>query len=436
MALFWRPWTIASSLQRQIHLAFGLVSGFVLIAAAITSGFSHWLLLEKAQYQEAQALGEVLANNLAAPLLFRDEEAAQLILRSLKVRHDIDCALLIDQFGQPFAHQALANRACQTPRSGEGTAHGLVIASGNMVVVVPISLNGDTVGSLMLQINQKQVMAILERTLWILSGALVLLLLLAYPISTFLSRRITSPISSLSEIMAEITVEGHYHRRAEERGPQEILSLSRSFNRMLEQVKLREDALEQHQRELEEKVAERTADLEIKQRELEQLARMDSLTALYNRRYFVELATQELRRSVRHIRTLSLLMLDLDHFKRVNDTYGHFSGDVVLKGAAETLRRMVRQTDLIGRLGGEEFALILPETGEQEAKDLAQRICEAMVAREFSDMEGARYFHVSCSIGVTSTLPDAETQLEHLLKLADDALYLAKENGRNRVETL
>ena len=134
-------------------------------------------------------------------------------------------------------------------------------------------MDGDTVGSLVLQVNPKQIMAILERSLWILSGALLLVLVLSYPFSAFLGRHLTQPINALGQLMAKITEQQEYCSRADEVGPEEIQLLSRSFNKMLKQIQLRERALEMHKQDLENQVAQRTADLELKQKELEQLAR-------------------------------------------------------------------------------------------------------------------------------------------------------------------
>jgi diguanylate cyclase (GGDEF)-like protein/PAS domain S-box-containing protein len=165
--------------------------------------------------------------------------------------------------------------------------------------------------------------------------------------------------------------------------------------------------------------------------ELKHQAHLDYLTGLSNRRHFMEQAEVELSRSVRYDRTLSLLMLDLDHFKQINDNYGHESGDTVLRTFALICQEMLRSVDIIGRIGGEEFAMVLPETGIEKALEVAERLREVIAGTEVSlpDEEKIRF---TVSIGI-ATLTDKNHNINLLLKQADKALYKAKESGRNKV---
>jgi diguanylate cyclase (GGDEF)-like protein len=162
---------------------------------------------------------------------------------------------------------------------------------------------------------------------------------------------------------------------------------------------------------------------------LARLASTDDLTRVYSRRWWFDLAEKEFSRSRRYDRVFSLLMADLDWFKHINDTYGHEAGDRVLNQFGTMLRKTCRDSDVIGRLGGEEFALLLPETSSEAAQHLASRIteiCRSIVVDASTD--GAR---CSCSIGVTQVRPDDE-RLDSMLTRADRALYEAKRAGRNR----
>ncbi|MDD2760481.1 MAG: diguanylate cyclase [Methylomonas sp.] len=165
--------------------------------------------------------------------------------------------------------------------------------------------------------------------------------------------------------------------------------------------------------------------------ELERQAHSDFLTDLTNRRYFFELAEAEFARALRYRKGLSLLMLDVDHFKSINDNYGHKIGDIALKTLAETMRRTLRQVDVLGRLGGEEFVAMLPETHADEAFEVAERLRLAVAATEMQTDTGLP-LRMTVSIGV-ATLSDATREVETLLKQADDALYAAKNGGRNQV---
>jgi diguanylate cyclase (GGDEF)-like protein/PAS domain S-box-containing protein len=172
-------------------------------------------------------------------------------------------------------------------------------------------------------------------------------------------------------------------------------------------------------------------ELELLKEKLEQQARQDYLTGLFNRRFFMEQGNAELMRAQRYHHTLSSLMLDIDNFKKINDRHGHQAGDAVLKRLADVMRKMLRTVDIIGRIGGEEFAVLLPETDLQKATEVAERLREEVACTAVTLETGmALYFKVS--IGVAS-LKDKDTDLNTLLNQADKALYQAKENGRNRV---
>lgn len=165
--------------------------------------------------------------------------------------------------------------------------------------------------------------------------------------------------------------------------------------------------------------------------DLERRAYTDYLTGLFNRRYFFEQAEKELDRTRRYGGSLSLLMLDIDYFKRVNDTHGHKVGDTVLQKLAQVCLTALREIDVLGRIGGEEFAIVLPQTDAEQALQAAERLRAAFAATQVPLQSGLP-LHCTASLGV-STLRDSDTTIDTLLHEADQALYLAKAAGRNRV---
>lgn len=164
--------------------------------------------------------------------------------------------------------------------------------------------------------------------------------------------------------------------------------------------------------------------------QLTKLANTDELTGLFNRRYFFVKGDEEYKRAQRYQLPLSFLMLDLDYFKLINDNYGHDMGDHVLKFFAELISPSLREFDLLGRLGGEEFAILLPNIDQLGAYNLAERL--RVLVEESSFIFETQTITLTVSIGISS-LNSPLQQLNDLLKQADQALYEAKGAGRNRV---
>ncbi|EAT11976.1 diguanylate cyclase [Bermanella marisrubri] len=165
---------------------------------------------------------------------------------------------------------------------------------------------------------------------------------------------------------------------------------------------------------------------------MEKWATTDPLTGLYNRRFFFEQAQRELERVQRNETDASFIILDIDHFKKVNDEYGHLVGDDVLEGLAKLFKETFRKVDLCCRFGGEEFVICLPDTDTEGALLVAERTRKKVEELSFNTEKGP--LHVTISLGVSSA--NENTTLEDMLKRADDALYQAKQNGRNRTESL
>lgn len=165
--------------------------------------------------------------------------------------------------------------------------------------------------------------------------------------------------------------------------------------------------------------------------ELFHQANTDSLTNISNRRYFMVQAEQEIRRARRFGRDLSIIMMDLDRFKWINDNLGHATGDSVLEGVVKASQESLRESDIMGRLGGEEFAVLLPETGLGAAMEAAGRLLEHIAETPIATIKGV--VHCTTSLGVAQLKEDDHT-VDDLLRRADEALYEAKNSGRNRAE--
>ena len=249
------------------------------------------------------------------------------------------------------------------------------------------------------------------RRLSIFVGALSLCfaILLAFLISRYITRSIAKLTHGVRQVAKR-----NYTVKVDINSRNEIGELASTFNQMV-------DELNTHRKDLEEK-----------QKELELLARTDALTGLNNHRHFMDQLSREIKQAIRLDSPLSVMILDLDDFKRVNDTYGHLIGDRVISTIAELIKKHVRSTDIAARYGGDEFCVALPNTTSPGARGLAKILREEIAGVVFS-ADGDGVFHVTCSIGLAQFHKKMKDSLV-ILKFADQALYKAKSGGRNTVK--
>ncbi len=251
--------------------------------------------------------------------------------------------------------------------------------------------------------DRTQAGAARTRALWLSFVAFVLAGATSLFAGVALARSVTDPVDTLRRGAARLA-EGKLSHRVLIHRNDELGELAAAFNAMAGQ-------------------------LEADQAALEQLVTRDGLTGLYNQRTFYVLLGDELARAQRFNRPVSLLMLDIDHFKRVNDTYGHQAGDAVLRGLSELLGRQARSIDRVCRYGGEEITVILPEIDLEIAAKVAERLRAAVEAHLF-DINTGEPLRITVSIGVAS-FPAHADNTQALMAAADVALYAAKQNGRN-----
>jgi two-component system cell cycle response regulator len=180
---------------------------------------------------------------------------------------------------------------------------------------------------------------------------------------------------------------------------------------------------------LQDELKRKNHELESINAELARSAITDPLTGLHNRRFFMKRAQEEIKRALRHGRCFGLLMLDVDHFKRINDTFGHQVGDDVLVAVAGCLKKTLRESDLLARFGGEEFIIGLPETGREGSDTLADRLRQVVGGHAMPGLDRA----VTVSVGVAYVPSAGVESVDQLISRADAALYRAKREGRNRV---
>lgn len=254
-------------------------------------------------------------------------------------------------------------------------------------------------------------------------GGIGVLLGLAGILIVFLTaKRLGRPLTTLTEVARGIGQDTP-HTLPRLSGSREVVSLSLALRALLHRI----GAVTEHLQD----TRERAAALESENRELEQLASLDPLTGLRNRRSFLELAEHEIARARRDASILSVLMIDIDHFKQVNDTYGHPAGDKVIRAIANLIRSLSREADIAARFGGEEFVILLPNCGFEDVRQFGERL-RLRISEHLLEHDG-RAIRVTVSVGCAHFTPQT-TGLDEAIDSADHALYLAKRLGRNRVE--
>jgi len=261
-----------------------------------------------------------------------------------------------------------------------------------------------------------QVAQLRNTTFLIVSALLLGVGLIAYRVGTIIVR----PLDRLSEGVRQVAA-GDFTVDLPVVGGGEVGELTAVFNDMVSRLRSGREALDNANDALKKK-----------NEELEKLSVTDSLTGLFNRRQLMEVLEIEGRRTRRHKRPFSVLMLDVDHFKKLNDSHGHLAGDEVLRKLASILSHEIREVDHAARYGGEEFLVMVPETGLEGAAELGERI-RARIENERFVVDG-KEIRVTASIGI-ACCPEKGLSAEALIAQADDALYKAKRRGRNRVVT-
>ena len=266
-------------------------------------------------------------------------------------------------------------------------------------------------------------------SLLILIRRVLLIDLVAILLLCFVSYRITSavlnPIEALS-VGARRVAEGQFEFEIPDPGTRDELGvLINAFNRMLQRVRTSQNEIKESNENL------RTHNIKLQQANelLEQLSITDGLTKLHNHRFFQDQLTREIRRTERASTPLSLLLIDIDDFKSLNDRFGHASGDELLHGLALIMNAAVRSSDLLARYGGEEFAVLTPGTNEDGAYQLAEKLRTAIAESSFILGETMRLTRVTVSVGVAQFMGNRKDFFEQ----ADRALYRAKAAGKNCV---
>lgn len=299
------------------------------------------------------------------------------------------------------------------------------------------------IGYLYLYSNSDPILSELSSTFIITVLSAILKTLFLWVIATLIIRRnISNPLTVISSAMDKLIPQKHREADVELQPVQskqdELAKLMATFVSMKLALENKEKEVTSYQQGLEDakaaleiKVKERTLELELLNEKLLEASNTDQLTQLHNRRYFDEHATNHYMLCVRQHKPLTIIIIDIDHFKAVNDSYGHDIGDKCLQTVAVTLQKCVhRSSDIIARFGGEEFIVLLPQTEAGDATSIAEKIRISIENTLF--YANGKLLPITASLGVATLEPDSRVPLSELIKQADQALYTSKEQGRNR----
>lgn len=258
--------------------------------------------------------------------------------------------------------------------------------------------------------------------------AVIALTLLHVLFGLLIYRMILTPVLELNQA-TQTVASGQYDIRVNVKRQDEIGALAEGFNYMLHVIRGNIKSLH-----------DRMDELQKAKEQIEHMAITDELTGLYNRRYLFESLEKMLAAARRYNKNLGLILIDIDHFKKVNDTYGHQVGDSALRNVAERLQQSCRDSDLLARYGGEELVMVLPETDLEQTYSVAQKL-RGIIEKTAIRMEGHDDLRITISLGVSElrnlgNILSRDIDVGTLLEAADLGLYMAKSNGRNRVERI
>lgn len=420
----------ASFFQLGIRQKVALVLVCVLTAAL---GASTWFTLRQHEagiMEETRRHGEdltrIVSQNLAYSVVGYDYHAIQLLLDEIARSHDIGYAQVVSEKGNTMA---------ESGRPPDADTSWTVFTRD-------IRFDDKPVGRLTIGLDNREIIQRLHRqeaATLTREAATILFILLAEFLA--LSWLIVRPVSIISRALDQgVDASGQILQRIPLGSKDELGRLAAQFNELRErlneanarlqsEIDLADAKLSENHRRLQQQAAE----LQRMNSELQHLALTDPLTGLYNRRYFDQVVESDLALSLRHDEPNSVLVVDVDRFKRINDTYGHETGDRVLVEIGAILSGCLRRSDLACRMGGEEFVLFCRRANREESLAVGEKIRHAVESHPFRDPAGES-IPVTVSIGI-ATFPDGERILsvKDCFRHADLALYRSKADGRNRV---
>ena len=405
------------SIRTKLVVLLGLSLALGLCVSSAVALYSTFAAERQSSLRALHQIAAITSENMRAALAFHDAQSAANILAPLHTNPHIRYAFVEDEQGLLLG-QYRASATTEPEAAGWRKALQQAEAAGpdglrqgmehdHHYVIYPIDFDGKRIGTLSLRADNQAMYAKMRQFVLLQGGASVLILVGLLLLSWRLQLIFTRPILELLDGMRRIGLSKDYTTVLATHHKDEFGELYRGFNAMLQEIRVRDE-------------------------KLSQLATTDTLTGLANRGHALESLQTMLTRAQRLGRPMGVMLLDVDHFKQVNDTYGHPAGDQVLRDIAHILQANVRAYDLAARFGGEEFLVLCEGADLPATADMAERIRTA-VASHVCRLADGQTLHTTVSVGVYAGAGPHATAMQ-LIEWADQALYRAKQAGRNRVE--
>ena len=370
--------------------------------------------------ESIQVQAKIIANNSIAVLVFNDKKGAKQILQAFTVSQDIETAVIYDDTGRIFTRYLKNSDSSLTDKSNNTVTHSFETSEDFIEINEPITFENEKIGNLYIQASTSRIYSdiinYLIYTVFIATICLIFASLLLYK----LSKNITHPLLKLTNLMQKVIKDNDYTIRISNQSEDEIGILSEGFNKMLAYIQVNDERL-----------AHELAERYKTEEHLDKLAYYDVTTNLPNRHFFHKQLDSAVQRAISTEQKMVLLFLDLDNFKKVNDTAGHKTGDLLLKEASSRLASALRQNDYMCRIGGDEFAIIIENVKDLKAISIVTKKCIESLSSPF-ELDG-KIFFIGVSIGI-SICPDDTITSNDLLINADMAMYEAKTRGKNNYQ--
>jgi len=416
------------SIRHKLMALIMATCGLVLLATTVVFVLKETNALIREQRKNLASMADILGKNVTAAVTFNDPQSALETMHSLSVKSDILAAYILRADATVFSRYlakgvtidalpfeqlepGATSDTCKTLLKQINSQHNRLGQFFDKVSLVsPIILDNQTIGTVVLFADMRELRASLISTLLAATLILGVATIVAYLISRRLQRIISDPILLLADAMRQVSESKDFSLRADKPGNDEIGRLYDGFNEMLQEIEERNLVLRQRQEHLQE------------------LAHFDTLTHLPNRVLFHDRLQQAMNLAQRTNQVIAVMFLDLDRFKDINDTLGHRTGDLLLQHVADRMGLVLRDCDTVARLGGDEFTVFVQDIKTADnARKIAQKLLDLF---EIPYCLEGQQVYVTCSIGVTLFPADGDS-MDELLMNADIAMYHAKADGKN-----